>query len=208
MAKLIAKQADSNLTEAEAIRQAKDGDAAAFEYRYKTNCRRVYSVWLRMTRNTAEAEDLTQQAFLQLFRKIGTFRGESGFSTWLHRVTVNVVLMHLRRKKPTEIIFEDLDRPGSEHEGPREHGFSDTSMLGAIERLNLKRAIRKLPSGYKRHFLLYDVLGYAHKEIARHLGCSTGSSKSQLHKARKRLRRLLQGELSAPRDADANAAAQ
>jgi len=198
MAKLIAKQADSNLTEAEAIRQAKDGDAAAFEYLYKTNCRRVYSVCLRMTRNTAEAEDLTQQAFLQLFRKIGTFRGESGFSTWLHRVTVNVVLMHLRRKKPTEIIFEDLDRPGSDHEGPREHGFSDTSMLGAIERLNLKRAIRKLPSGYKRHFLLYDVLGYAHKEIARHLGCSTGSSKSQLHKARKRLRRLLLAERSAP----------
>ena len=120
---------------------------------------------------------------------------------------MNVVLMHLRRKKPTEIIFEDLDRPGSDHEGPREHGFSDTSMLGAIERLNLKRAIRKLPSGYKRHFLLYDVLGYAHKEIARHLGCSTGSSKSQLHKARKRLRRLLQGERSAPREADAAAAA-
>jgi len=79
MAKLIAKQADSNLTEAEAIRQAKDGDAAAFEYLYKTNCRRVYSVCLRMTRNTAEAEDLTQQAFLQLFRKIGTFRGEFRF---------------------------------------------------------------------------------------------------------------------------------
>jgi RNA polymerase sigma-70 factor, ECF subfamily len=202
MAKLIAKQADSNLTEAEAIRQAKDGDAAAFEYLYKTNCRRVYSVCLRMIKNPAEAEDLTQQAFLQLFRKIGTFRGESGFSTWLHRVTVNVVLMHLRRKKPTEFMFEDLDRPGSDHEGP---GFSDTSMLGAIERLNLKRAIRKLPSGYKRHFLLYDVLGHAHKEIARHLGCSTGSSKSQLHKARKRLRRLLQGDRSAPREADAAA---
>src|SRR5258708_23651078 len=201
MAKLIAKHADSNLTEAEAIRQAKDGDAAAFEYLYKPNCRRVYSVCLRMIKNPAEAEDLTQQAFLQLFRKIGTFRGESGFSTWLHRVTVNVVLMPLRRKKPTEIIFEDLDRPGSDHEGPREHRFSDTSMVGAIERLNLKRAIRKLPSGYTRHFLLYDVLGYAHKEIARHLGCSTGSSKSQLHKARKRLRRLLQGERSAPREA-------
>jgi len=205
MTKLIAKQADSNLTEADAIRQAKDGDGAAFEYLYKANCRRVYSVCLRMIKNPAEAEDLTQQAFLQLFRKIGTFRGESGFSTWLHRVTVNVVLMHLRRKRPTEIMFEDLDRPGSDHEGPREHGSSDTSMLGAIDRLNLKRAIRKLPSGYKRHFLLHDVLGYAHKEIARHLGCSTGSSKSQLHKARKRLRRLLRGERSAPREADAAA---
>src|SRR6266403_1320237 len=108
MAKLIAKQADSKLTEAEAIRQAKDGDAAAFEYLYKTNCRRVYGVCLRMIKNPAEAEDLTQQAFLQLFRKIGTFRGESSFSTWLHRVTVNIVLMYLRRKKPVEILAVDL----------------------------------------------------------------------------------------------------
>jgi len=194
MATLMAKQSESCLTEAEAIRQAKDGDATAFEYLYKANCRHVYSVCLRMIKNPAEAEDLTQQAFLQLFRKIGTFRGESGFSTWLHRVTVNIVLMHLRRKKPTEILFEDLDRPGSDDKGPREHGSSDTSMIGAIERINLMRAIRKLPSGYKRLFLLYDVLGYEHKEIARLLSCSTGCSKSQLHKARKRLRRLLQGE--------------
>jgi RNA polymerase sigma-70 factor, ECF subfamily len=194
MATLMAKQSESCLTEAEAIRRAKDGDATAFEYLYKANCRHVYSVCLRMIKNPAEAEDLTQQAFLQLFRKIGTFRGESGFSTWLHRVTVNIVLMHLRRKKPTEILFEDLDRPGSDDKGPREHGSSDTSMIGAIERINLMRAIRKLPSGYKRLFLLYDVLGYEHKEIARLLSCSTGCSKSQLHKARKRLRRLLQGE--------------
>src|SRR5436190_5577323 len=140
MAKLKAKQTESNLTEAEAIVRAREGDAAGFEHLYRAQCRRVYSVCLRMIKNPADAEDLTQQAFLQLFRKIGTFRGESGFSTWLHRVTVNIVLMHLRRKKPTEIIFEDLDRPVSDHEGPREHGFSDTSMLGAIERLNLMRA--------------------------------------------------------------------
>ncbi len=127
MAKLTAKQTENNLTEAEAIRQAKDGVAAAFEYLYKVHCRRVYSVCFRMIKNPAEAEDLTQQAFLQLFRKIGTFRGESGFSTWLHRVTVNIVLMHLRRKKPTEILFEDLDRRGSENEGPREHGPSVAS---------------------------------------------------------------------------------
>jgi len=181
-------------SEGEAITRAQCGDAAAFEFLYKAHSRRVYSVCLRMTRNPAEAEDLSQQAFLQVFRKIGTFRGESGFSTWLHRVTVNIVLMHLRRKKPTEILFEDLDRTSSHGEGRHEHGASDTSMLGAIERLNLKRAIRKLPSGYKRFFLLYDVLGYQHHEIAGFLGCSTGCSKSQLHKARKRLRRLLQGE--------------
>jgi RNA polymerase sigma-70 factor (ECF subfamily) len=199
---LIAKHIERSLTEAEAIRQAKVGDAVAFEFLYNTHGRRVYSVCLRMTRNSAEAEDLTQQTFLQMFRKIGTFRGESGFSTWLHRVTVNVVLMHLRRKKPAEILFEDLNRPGSDNEPRPEHGATDTSMLGLIDRLNLKRAIRKLPAVYKRHFLLYDLLGYEHKEIARYLGCSTGFSKSQLHKARKRLRWLLQREQSQPREAD------
>jgi len=181
-------------SEGEAITRAQRGDHAAFESLYKAHSRRVYSVCLRMIRNPAEAEDLTQQAFLQVFRKIGTFRGESGFSTWLHQVTVNVVLMHLRRKKPTEILFEDLNRPGSDDEGAREHGCSDASMFDAIERINLMRAIRKLPSGYKQQFLLYDVFGYEHSEIAGRLGCSIGCSKSQLHKARKRLRRLLQGE--------------
>ncbi len=187
-------QTEINLTEAEAIRKAKDGDAAAFEYLYNLHCRRVYGVCLRMVKNQAEAEDLTQQAFLQLFRKIGTFRGESGFSTWLHRVTVNIVLMHLRRKKPTELLAEDLERTSPNGEGPREHGSSDTSMLGAIDRLSLMRAIRKLPAGYKKLFLMHDVIGYEHSEIAGLVGCSTGCSKSQVHKARKRLRRLLQGE--------------
>lgn len=194
MAKLIAKQTENNLTEAEAIRQAKDGDDAAFEYLYKAHCRRVYGVCLRITKNRAEAEDLTQQAFLQLFRKIGTFRGEAGLSTWLHRVTVNIVLMHLRRKKPAEILATDMERDSSNGEGSLEHGPGDTSMLGAIERLNLMRSIRKLPAGYKQLFLLHDVMGYRHSEIAKLVGCSTGCSKSQLHKARKRLRRLLQGE--------------
>jgi RNA polymerase sigma-70 factor (ECF subfamily) len=194
MPNLIANQTKCNMTEAEAIALAKGGDAAAFEYLYKAHCKRAYRVCLRMIKNPAEAEDLTQQAFLQLFRKIGTFRGESGFSTWLHRVTVNTVLMHLRRKKSTEIPAEDLERYLSNGEGSREHGSSDTSMLGAIERLNLMRAIRKLPSGYKQIFLLHDVIGYEHREIAGLLGCSIGCSKSQIHKARKRLRRLLRGE--------------
>src|SRR5437899_8616298 len=147
MAKLMAKQTESNLTEAEAIVRAKEGDAHGFEHLYRAHCRRVYSLCLRMIKNPAEAEDLTQQAFLQLFRKIGTFRGESGFSTWLHRVTVNIVLMHLRRHKPAEIPVEDLVRHSSSGEGPFEDGSSDTPMLGAIDRLNLMRAIRKLPAG-------------------------------------------------------------
>jgi RNA polymerase sigma-70 factor (ECF subfamily) len=194
MEKLIAEQPEGYLTEGEAIKHAKEGVAAAFEYLYEAHGRRVYSLCLRMIKNPAEAEDLTQQAFLQVFRKISTFRGESGFSTWLHRVTVNIVLMHLRRKKATEPLTEGLERCTSNGEGSSEHCSHDTSMYGAIERLNLMRAIRKLPSGYKQIFLMHDVIGYEHSEIAGLLGCSTGSSKSQLHKARKRLRRLLQGE--------------
>src|SRR4029453_9884954 len=100
-------------SEEDAITRAQRGDPVAFEFLYKAQNKRVYSVCLRMIRNPAEAEDLTQQTFLQLFRKIGTFRGESGFSTWLHRVTVNVVLMHLRRKR--------LDR--NPHRKPEPTGF-------------------------------------------------------------------------------------
>lgn len=193
MTNSIAKQTERILTEAEAIAQARSGVAAAFEYLYKAHRRRVYSLCLRMIKNPAEAEDLTQQAFLQLFRKIATFRGDSDFSTWLHRVTVNIVLMHMRRRKPTELLASDLERSTADAEGQSEHAASDNSMFGAIERLNLMRAIRKLPRGYKQIFLMHDVIGYEHREIAGLLGCSAGSSKSQLHKARKRLRSLLQG---------------
>jgi len=194
MKRTFTEEPKRELTEPEAIRRAQDGDAAAFEYLYKAHSKRVYSVCLRMLKNTSDAEDLTQQIFLRLFRKIGTFRGDACLSTWLHRVAVNAVLMHLRRKKPTELLAGDLERYGSNGEGPSEHGSTDTSMFGAIERLNLMRAIRKLPSGYKQVFLLHDVIGYEHSEIAGLLGCSTGCSKSQLHKARQRLRRLLPGE--------------
>lgn len=193
MSNKLLKQTVADLTEADAIRQAKNGDAGAFEHLYNVHCRRVYSLCLRMIRNPVEAEDLTQQTFLQLFRKIGTFRGESGFSTWLHRVTVNVVLLHMRRRKPAGVVLEDLEHT-PDGEGSGERGSSDTSMSSAVDRLNLKRAVAKLAPGYKQFFLLYDVLGYGHKEIAGLLGCSIGCSKSQLHKARKRLRRLLQGE--------------
>ncbi|HWY42528.1 MAG TPA: RNA polymerase sigma factor [Candidatus Sulfotelmatobacter sp.] len=197
MTNFIAKQPEINLTESEAIEKAKNGDHAAFEYLYKLHSKRVYGLCLRMSKHPAEAEELMQQAFLQLFRKIGTFRGESGLSTWLHRVTVNIVLMHLRRKKPIEIPAEDLERQDTEGDSTREYGSNDPSMVGALDRVNLKRSIDKLPRGYRQYFLLYDALGYKHREIAGLLGCSTGCSKSQLHKARKRLRLLLQGEESA-----------
>jgi RNA polymerase sigma-70 factor (ECF subfamily) len=190
----VTDRAAAEWNESEAIALAQQGDAIAFECLYKAHCKHVYSLCLRMLRNMAEAEDLTQQVFLQLFRKIGTFRGDSSFSTWLHRISVNAVLMYLRRKRPAENQMDSLDDTGSGSADPRESGKNPLSMPAVIDRLNLKRAIRQLPAGYKRFFLLHDVMGYRHREIAEQLGCSVGCSKSQLHKARKSLRRLLQGE--------------
>jgi RNA polymerase sigma-70 factor, ECF subfamily len=183
-------------TEAEAIRLAQAGNAAAFEFLYQLHSRRVYALCLRMVGNPADAEDLMQEAFLQLFRKIGTFRGESAFSTWLHRMTVNVVLMRLRKKSlPTDSLEETLD-PEGESSGPkRDVGAPDLRLSGAVDRVNLERSIEKLPPGYRTVFVLHDVQGYEHNEIAGIMGCSVGNSKSQLHKARTRLRELLQEEI-------------
>jgi RNA polymerase sigma-70 factor, ECF subfamily len=194
MTRTLAEEPLPEFTEAEAIRQAQNGDTAGFEHLYRLHGRRVHGLCLRMLKNKSDAEDLTQQVFLRLFRKIGTFRGDSCFSTWLHRVTVNAVLMYLRRQRPTEVLVHTTDHTGTDGDDHREIGPGDTSMLGAIERLNLKRAIQKLPAGYKRLLLLHDVMGYMHREIAQLVGCSTGCSKSQVHKARKRLRQLLRGE--------------
>ena len=183
-------------TEAEAIRLAQTGNAAAFEFLYRLHGRRVYALCLRMVGNPADAEDLMQEAFLQLFRKIGTFRGESAFSTWLHRMTVNVVLMRLRKKSlPTDSLEETLE-PDAENSGPkRDDGAPDLRLSGAVDRVNLERSIEKLPPGYRTVFVLHDVQGYEHNEIAGIMGCSVGNSKSQLHKARTRLRELLQEEI-------------
>jgi RNA polymerase sigma-70 factor (ECF subfamily) len=181
------------LTEPEAIRRAQEGDAAGFTALYEVHSKRVYNLCLRIVKNPPDAEDLTQQVFLQVFRKIGTFRGDSGFSTWLHRVAVNLALMHLRRKKPIE-MNPIAASPDQGNEDPAEFCGRDNSMLLAIERLHLWRAIRQLPAGYKRLFLLHDLMGYQHSEIAELVGCSIGCSKSQVHRARRRLRRLLQME--------------
>ncbi|MHB8525635.1 MAG: RNA polymerase sigma factor [Candidatus Acidiferrales bacterium] len=180
------------MPEADALRLAQQGDAAAFERIYQLHNRRVYSLCLRMVGNTAEAEDLTQEAFLQLFRKIATFRGESAFSTWLHRLAVNVVLMRLRKKTGSETSLEEVTEPDEETGGPRrDFGGPDLGLSGSIDRVNLQRAIDQLPAGYKSVFVLHDVQGYEHNEIAEIMGCSIGNSKSQLHKARMRLRDLL-----------------
>lgn len=183
----------SELPEAEAIRLAQKGDAAAFERIYRLHSRRVYALCLRMVGNTAEAEDLAQEAFLQLFRKIQTFRGESAFSTWLHRLAVNVVLMRLRKKTLGGASLEELTEPDEESGAPgKDVGGPDLLLTGSIDRVNLQRAMDELPPGYKAAFMLHDIQGYEHNEIAEILGCSVGNSKSQLHKARMRLRELLQ----------------
>lgn len=181
----------SGMTEQEAIARAQQGDAECFEALYGLHKRRVYSLCLRMTGNTAEAEDLTQEAFLQLYRKIATFRGESAFSTWLHRLSVNVVLMHLRKKGLPEVSLEESLEPQQE-DGPRKDvGTRDNVLAGSIDRVNLERAVESLPPGYRIIFVLHDVEGYEHNEIAEMMGCSIGNSKSQLHKARMKLRDLL-----------------
>jgi RNA polymerase sigma-70 factor, ECF subfamily len=184
------KLQDDRLSEAQAIERAKQGDAEAFEFLYNLHKRRVYSLCLRMTANTAAAEDLTQEAFLQLFRKIGTFRGESAFSTWLHRMAVNVVLMQLRKKGLPAVSLEDT-LEGEEDTPKKELGAQDAALAGSIDRLQLQRAVETLPPGYRTIFLLHDVEGYEHNEIADMVGCSIGNSKSQLHKARMKLRELL-----------------
>jgi RNA polymerase sigma-70 factor (ECF subfamily) len=184
------KPLSDRLSEAEAIERAKQGDAVAFETLYNLHRRRVYSLCLRMTANMAAAEDLTQEAFLQLFRKIGTFRGESAFSTWLHRMAVNVVLMQLRKKGLPVVSLEETME--IEQDAPRkEPGADDPRLAGSIDRLQLKDAIGSLPPGYRMIFVLHDVEGYEHNEIANIVGCSIGNSKSQLHKARMKLRELL-----------------
>jgi RNA polymerase sigma-70 factor (ECF subfamily) len=181
----------NKLAEPEAIERAKQGDAEAFQFLYELHKRRVYSLCLRMTGNTASAEDLTQEAFLQLFRKIGTFRGESAFSTWLHRMAVNVVLMQLRKKNLPVVPIDETTEGEDEGTIRKELGAADSRLAGSIDRLHLQRAVDELPPGYRTIFVLHDVEGYEHNEIAAMIGCSIGNSKSQLHKARIKLRDLL-----------------
>ena len=177
----------STSTDLELTRLAAAGSLAAFELIYERYHRRTYSLCLRMTNNQTEAEDLTQEVFIQLFRKIGSFRGDSAFSTWLHRLTVNQVLMHFRRRSVKN------ERTSDDGEMPEQivHGTGNPEKMPVLDRLALNRAIEQLPPGYKKIFLLHDVEGFEHEEIARMLKLSVGTSKSQLHKARLKLRGLL-----------------
>jgi RNA polymerase sigma-70 factor, ECF subfamily len=173
------------------VERAQQGDSDAFAALFHMHKARIYSVCLRMTNNAAEAEDLTQDAFLQVFRKIASFRGDSAFSTWLHRISVNTVLMHFRKKSLSQV---SLDEPYDSEDGGkirREIGIKDNNLAGCVDRIALARVMKELPPGYRTIFLLHEVEGYEHQEIAEMLGCSVGNSKSQLYKAKLRIRELL-----------------
>ena len=174
---------DFELTQA-----AANGNMMAFEEVYNRHHRRVYSICLRMLQNATEAEDLTQDVFIQLHRKIGSFRGDSAFTTWLHRMTVNQVLMHFRKRN---VKFEKTTEEG---ETPVQivSGTANPMKMPVVDKIAIEHAIEQLPTGYRNVFVLHDVEGYEHEEVARILGCSVGTSKSQLHKARLKLRKLLQ----------------
>jgi RNA polymerase sigma-70 factor, ECF subfamily len=172
------------------VRRAQQGESQAFADLFHAHKAKIYSICLRMTNNTAQAEDLTQDAFLQVFRKLSTFKGNSALSTWLYRIAVNTVLMHFRKKALKQV---SLDEPSS-HDASmvrREYGSRDSRLSGSVDRITLTRAIRDLPTGYRTIFLLHEVEGYEHQEIAKILKCSVGNSKSQLHKAKLRIREYL-----------------
>jgi len=183
------------------VQLAANGDVTAFEELYRSYNRRVYRLCLRMTRNVSEADDLTQDVFVQLFRKLKTFRGEASFSTWLHRLTVNEVLMHFRKAAvraertvedpPTQVVV----------------GTENWARMSLLDRISLDEAITQLAPGYRAVFVLHDVEGYEHEQIGKMLGCAVGTSKSQLHKARMRLRRLLKKK-TPPRHASYESRAQ
>ncbi len=172
------------------VARARQGDEAAFAALFDLHKRRVYSLCLRMTGDVVEAEDLAQDAFIQVFRKLATFRGDATFSTWLYRVVVNTVLMKFRRRRLRPVSLDEPVRLESSYV-QRDVSRDDLDLLGAVDRIALQRAVEELPPGCRTIFVLHEVEGYEHQEIARLLRCSVGNSKSQLHKARLKMRVML-----------------
>lgn len=178
---------DNSNSDTELAARAAAGDMQSFEELYRRHYRRVYCICLRMTEKVADAEDLAHDVFIQLHRNLHSFRGESSFSSWLHRITVNQVLMRFRKKSVrSELTTDDGEMP--EVVAPN---TERPAHMPVIDHIALAAAIEQLPAGYRKVFLLHDVEGYEHEEIARLLGISAGTSKSQLHKARMKLRGLL-----------------
>lgn len=164
-----------------------DSEQRAFHELYLAHHLRVYNICFRMTQNVSEAEDLTQEVFVHLFRKIDSFRGESAFTTWLHRLTVNHVLMHFRKQRTRrESTTDDGKLPVQ-----AAIGSADPARMRVVDRILLLEVIAKLPKGYREAVVLFDIEGLDHAEIAAKKSGSVGASKSQLHKARTMLRKLI-----------------
>jgi RNA polymerase sigma-70 factor (ECF subfamily) len=176
--------------ERQLIASAKEGSEQAFAALFNMHKRRVYTLCLHMSKDTAKAEDLTQDAFMRVFRKLHTFRGEAKFSTWLYRIALNTVLANFRKGKSEALSVDTEIRVDSTFVRP-EVGRSDAQLLGVIDRITLLRAIEELPPGCRTIFILHDVEGYEHHEVADLLECSVGNSKAQLHKARRKIRSWL-----------------
>ncbi|MBS0570386.1 MAG: sigma-70 family RNA polymerase sigma factor [Proteobacteria bacterium] len=169
-------------TDAALVRRAVEGDAGAFEALYRRHVGRVHGAILRLVgRDRARAEELTQDAFVQAWRKLGSFRFESAFATWLHRLGVNIALMDLRIRRDEDAMGDDDLRVAAGGEVP----------FCAAERGDLERAVAALPTRARAVLVLHDVEGFKHEEIATELGMAVGSSKAQLHRARGLLRRAL-----------------
>jgi RNA polymerase sigma-70 factor, ECF subfamily len=171
--------------------RAQAGDPDAFSQIYRRHKNRVFAICMRMVRDFSFAEDLTQETFLQLHRKLASFRGESLFTTWLHRITVNIVLMRLRKHVLPVVSLDQLMTDVAEEHVGRSFGTCDRTQTGVVDRVAIQRAVAALAPGYRNFFLLHDVEGLQHSEIASKAGCSIGNSKSQLHKARRALRHAL-----------------
>lgn len=173
-------------------------EPANFERLYRVYSRRVYSFCVNMNGDRADAEEITQETFVQLYRKLDTFR-ESDFYTWFHRLAVNVALAQLRsRKCAREITFEDADSDNENEAGPLppQMPSPDQRLTKAPDRVIFQRALNALPFGYKTVFVLHDVEGYEHQEISEMTGLPVEASKSQLHRARLRMRALLLKDLA------------
>jgi RNA polymerase sigma-70 factor (ECF subfamily) len=176
-----------------AIRSFNQGDIQSFEFIYRSYCEFVHRICLRMLRDPIEAEDATQDVFVCVFRKINTFRGESAFSSWLYRLTTNSVLMRFRKNKHKNAWISLDEHREEEATSCSKNGARGVPLSGLLDRIDLQTAIDVLPNGYRTTFVLHDIHGYDHHEIAKMFGHSSGNSKSQLHKARVRLRTLLSG---------------
>lgn len=167
------------------MRRAQAGDVQAFERLYRAHVSRIYALALRMTADPDRAEDLTQDAFVRAWDRLSTFRGDSAFGTWLHRLAVRVVLgdRRSRGRHAEEALEEDrLDRP------PRE---LRTAPARSGTTVDLERAVAALPPGARSVLVLHDIEGYRHREIAELLGVTEGTSKAQLFRARRLLREAL-----------------